>query len=178
MKKVIIAAALILAAAVSQAAAVGWTCLGGTNYKEGSYSFFVIGKNGVTGTDQIKTIVAAGGLSAADSYAYFKGGAVTSAGALSRPNTTTPAVDIAYSGSGTDNYTAFIVVQDKDGKNASFTSTSSITMVDDSTSKTFGFANQATNFSNNSFTVNTPEPTSGVLLLLGMAGLALKRKRA
>ena len=30
----------------------------------------------------------------------------------------------------------------------------------------------------NGYTVNVPEPTSGILLILGMAGLALKRKRA
>ena len=30
----------------------------------------------------------------------------------------------------------------------------------------------------NGYTVNVPEPTSGLLMLLGMAGLALRRKRA
>lgn len=177
MKKVIIGAVLILAATVSQAAAVGWTCMNAANFKSGSYSFFVIGKNGVTGVDQIKAIVAAGGLSKADDYAYFSG-SITAAGLASRANTVTPAVEISYSGSGTDTYSAFIFVQDKDGKNASFTTTESITMDNDSTSKTFGFGNQAASFTANNFTVNTPEPTSGVLLLLGMAGLALKRKRA
>ena len=176
MKKLIIAAAIVCAAVVSQAAAVGWTCMNAVDFKGGDYSFFVIGKNGVTSVDQIKAIVEADGLSAADNYAYFTGGKVSSAGAASRANTVTPKVDITYSGSGTDNYQAFIFVQDTAGEKASYTSTVSITMADDSTSKTFLFANQGTNLANNKFDV-APEPTSGLLLLVGVAGLALRRRR-
>ena len=177
MKKLIIAAAIVCAATISQAAAVGWTCMNAADFKSGDYSFFVIGKNGVKDAAQIKAIVEAGGLAAADSYAYFTGGEVSSAGVASRANTVTPKVDIAYSGSGTDTYQAFIFVQDADGKFASYTDVKSITMADDSSSKTFGFANQAANFTANKFAV-APEPTSGLLLLLGVAGLALRRRRA
>ena len=177
MKKLIIAAAIVCAAVVSQAAAVGWTCMNATDFKGGDYSFFVIGKNGVTSVDQIKAIVEADGLSAADSYAYFKDGQVSSAGAASRANTATPKLDIAYSGEGTDTYTGFIFVQDAAGEKASYTSTASVTMTNDSTAKTFGFANQGANFKANKFDV-APEPTSGLLLLVGVAGLALRRRRA
>ena len=45
-----------------------------------------------------------------------------------------------------------------------------------SASYTFGTA--GTSASPKTFTTAAPEPTSGLLLLLGMAGLALKRKRA
>ena len=59
-------------------------------------------------------------------------------------------------------------------------------MANDSTGKTFGFGNQSTNFANNKFAVgggsgggeSVPEPTSGLLMLIGAAGLALRRKRA
>ena len=176
MKKLIIAAAIVCAATISQAAAVGWTCMNATDFKGGDYSFFVIGKNGVTGIDQIKAIVEAGDLSAADSYAYFKGGAVSAAGVASRANTVTPKVDIAYSGSGTDTYQAFIFVQDAAGEKASYTDIKSIEMDNDSSGKTFAFGNQAAAFSSNKFDV-APEPTSGLLLLVGVAGLALRRRR-
>lgn len=177
MKKLIIAAAIVCAAVISHAAAVGWTCMGATDYKGGNYSIFVIGQNGVSGTDQIKAIVAAGGLEAASSYAFDTDVVNASSGVASKASATS-GKSITYSGSGTDTYQAFIFVQDAAGKNASFTSVASITMTNDSTGKTFGFASQTVNFSSNNFTVNTPEPTSGMLLLLGMAGLALKRKRA
>ena len=173
MKKLIIAAAIVCAATISQAAAVGWTCMGTSAFSGGDYDIFVIGKNGVTGVDQIKAIVAAGGLEAASAYAFDTGSVSTTASKAA----TQSGKSITYSGSGTDSYSAFIFVQDAKGENASFTSTASITMGDDSTSKTWGFANQATNLANNKFAV-APEPTSGLLLLLGVAGLALKRRRA
>ncbi len=43
---------------------------------------------------------------------------------------------------------------------------------------TIGFGNMQTATQNASNWQSVPEPTSGLLLLLGMAGLALKRKRA
>ena len=177
MKKLMILAACVLCAAVTQAASVGWSCAGATNFKGGSYSLFVIGQNGVTGADQIKAIVAAGGLSKADSYALYKGGEVNSSGAASLTADVSGA-SITWTGPDPEVYTAFIVVQDSAGTKASFTATKTVTLENNSTSKSWNFTNQATAFGNNSFTVNTPEPTSGVLLLLGMAGLALKRKRA
>ena len=40
------------------------------------------------------------------------------------------------------------------------------------------FALTAANFTNSGTIASVPEPTSGILLLIGMAGLALRRKRA
>ena len=59
-------------------------------------------------------------------------------------------------------------------------------MDNNNTAKNFAFANQATNLGNNKFTVGggggggepVPEPTSGLLMLIGAAGLALRRTRA
>ena len=175
MKKLIIAAAIVCAAVVSQAAAVGWNCAGATNFKGGDYSIFVVGMNGVTGTDQIKAIVAAGGLEAASAYA-FGGDVVNSSGAATKASGSS-GKSITWTGPGEENYSAFIFVQDVDGEFASYTDVKSITMADNSTSKTFQFQNQATAFTANKFAV-APEPTSGLLLLLGVAGLALRRRRA
>ena len=184
MMNLMIAAAIVCAAAISQAAAFGWSCAGATNYKGGSYSVFVLGENGL-GSDyaaaaaQIKALVADGGLGAADAYAAYKGGTVAANGSAVLANSISP-VKYSFKEGGTtaeNTRTAFIFVEDADGEFASYTAANSQTMANDSTGKTWGFASQATNFSANNFAV-APEPTSGLLLLLGVAGLALRRRRA
>ena len=170
-----------MTAAITHAAAVGWTIGGTSAYNGGTYDLFVIGLNGVTGVDQITAMVAAA--TDVSSYAFAEGAV---ANAISK-TAATSGKSIAYSGSGTDTYSAFAVLWSDDGKEASFTSTASIQLANDSTSKTFTFANQSTNLANNKFAVGgggsgggepVPEPTSGLLMLIGAAGLALRRKRA
>ena len=172
MKKLIIAAAIVCAATISQAAAVGWSAAGATGYS--TYDMFVIGLKGVTSVDQIKAIVEAGGLEAASAYA-FAGGTLNNGAAVQAANTSP--YSITYSGSGTDNYTAFIFVEDAAGEKASHTATFGFSIANNDTPKTLTFGNQTSNYTNNKFDV-APEPTSGLLLLVGIAGLALRRRRA
>ena len=160
--------------AVSHAAAVGWTIAGATVYAGGKYDVFVIGQKGVTDVAQIAALVAAD--KSVSAYAFYEGGDVTSTGSATLSNSAS-GKSITYSGSGTDTYQAFAVLWTDDGKKASYTSVATITMANDSTAKTFGFGNQSSNLASNQFTVNVPEPTSGLMLLLGVAGLALKRRR-
>ena len=173
MKKLMILAAAVMLASITHAAAVGWSIAGATAYAGGSYSVFVIGLNGVTDVNQMVALVSAG--TAVDSYA-FGGGTVTSTGSaiVTAANS---GKSITYSGSGTDVYEAFAILWKDDNSAASYTATKSISMANDSTGKTFTFGNQSTSLASNQFAV-VPEPTSGLLLLLGMAGLALKRKVA
>lgn len=172
MRKLLTLAVAIVLAATTHAAAIGWTIAGTSAYSGGTYDVFVIGLNGVTGVSQITALVEAG--TDVASYAFGTGDVGTTASAPM----TTSGKSITYSGSGTDSYSAFAVLWKADGKEASYTSTATIQLANDSTGKTFGFGNQSSNLAANNFTVNVPEPTSGLMLLLGVAGLALKRKRA
>ena len=180
MKKMMILVAAVAMAAIANAAAVGWTCAGATAYAGGTYGVYVIGMNGVTSVDQIQALAATG----ADLSAYqFASGTVASNGAANTAATASGKA-ITYNAGGTtaDNtYQAFMVMFDAAGENGSVTSVASTTLANDTTTKTFLFGNQSSNLANNSFAVSTsdvPEPTSGLLLLLGVAGLALRRRRA
>ena len=182
-----IAAAVALVATFAQAAKVGWTCAGATDFADGNYALFVgaLGKSVDTAAIQA-AIVEAGGLSGVEGA--FATGSITSAGGISAPNSTS-GKSISWSGDGTDRYYAVLFVEDADGTIASFSGEKYIDLANDTTGKTWNFGAQGTAFGNNEFeigtptpppgpTPDTPEPTSGLLLLLGVAGLALKRKRA
>ena len=179
MKKLMIALAAVAMAVGAEAAAVGWSCTAANAFKSGDYSVFIIGQNGVTDAAQLKTIIAAGGLSAADSYAFYKGGEVTSSG-LANNNATGSGLSITYNptgGAAGNTYEAVLFAESSDGKSASYTDLKSITLENDASDQNWAFGNQRTTMGNNTFAV-APEPTSGLLLLVGVAGLALRRRRA
>ena len=183
MKKMIMVAAIVCAAAFANAATVGWTNAGLTNYKNDAYALFVIGQNNVTDIATVTAILDAG--SDYSSYAFGSG-----------TISTTGAASVAASASGktldAGTYQSFLVIFD------------AATPVSGSTKYTVvsGLAGQTINIGASTATKSfiggnlagtmsaaswnsfgsagpiAPEPTSGLLLLLGMAGLALKRKHA
>jgi len=183
MKKLLTLAAVAMIAATTHAAAVGWSLMGASAYANGSYGIYVIGMNGVTDAAQIAALVAAG--TDVSGYAFYNGGTVSGTG-MATLAATSSGKTITYSGSGTDTYNAFAVLWSADGTEASYTSTAKIDMANDSQTKTFLFGNQSANLTANKFAVGggsgggepVPEPTSGLLMLIGAAGLALRRKRA
>ena len=189
MKKLMIAAAIVCAAAMSQAATFTW----------GSGQLFApkdaTGAKGTGATYAIRSASADmlswyvfEGLSSTDYSAAQTAGTVygwlttapqsgsklapATQGTGSGATATTITTD-KYDAKETVNWAAVIVYTDGDGKKWYTEATGSDTFDD------LGTAITKTNIGKNVSTwTAVPEPTSGLLLLLGVAGLALRRRRA
>ena len=179
MKKMIMVAAIVCAAAFAQAATVAWSAAGMGNYKNDAYQMFIVGQNGVESINTITALLDAG--SDTSSYA-FGSGVVSSTGLASNAN----------SGKTLDpgTYTSFMVLFDGatagDASNyvvLSGAATQTQTFTASAAKVTFGAGNVSTTVNNaanwKSFGKGggVPEPTSGLLLLVGGAMLALRRKQ-
>ena len=180
MKKLIMFAACAMLAAYAQAASVGWTLAGANAFAGDKYMFFVEGQNGATSIAMITALLEKG--EDVSSYAFGSGNVAGNG---------TANVLAANSGKTLDagTYTSFYVVFDsatltaKETKYAVVSGAANLTKeIGGSTASiAFAAANQAT-FLNNSANWATygaiPEPTSGLLMLVGLGALALRRKRA
>jgi len=181
MKKLITFAACAMLAAISHGATVGWTmATGSTSYAGYAYDIFVIGQSGVESVATITALLDAG--TSVDSYA-FGTGAIGSNGNV----TVLPAASGKSLDAGT--YTSFMVVFDTATPSAG---DSQYVVISGGANQTKTIAATTANTSfvagNVSSTLSNadnwksygavPEPTSGLLMLLGMAGLALRRRRA
>ncbi len=190
MKKLMIAIAAVAVAIVTQAASVdwsvaknGWTLNNGTKPAEG-YAVYLI--NGATALDTIAaSINATTGAFNADQTWVF-GSAVTSgsAGKVSALTTTTDKLT-----RGTDYDFALLMIDTtvagspKYMVSDTYTQTAYLSGTDEAMSISFGSDRLGANALTASATAANgwaavPEPTSGLLMLLGMAGLALRRRRA
>ncbi len=176
MKKLIIAAAIALAAIASQAASVTWSI---NNIQASPANAAAAG-----------WLVALYSSDTAFSFEAAKAGTITALDTTSAVASGT----IIKSSSTFGNYSAndpvntYAVIFD-----AATIADASYFVVSDTLNKsitaagsnlTISFGNMASTATSNMFrnaswtAASVPEPTSGLLLLLGMAGLALKRKRA
>lgn len=187
MKKMIIAACAIALAGLTQAATVGWGYAGAISNAEAkgsAYSFFLIGQNGVTSEAQIADMIAAG----TDVSAYAFGSGTTTANGIvnvspaNSGKTITVASEtvvegfmVVFNNASAADATKFLVIGNDD---CGLANGYAKTVAPTTANVSFAAGNVANYVNNASNWQDIPEPTSGLLLLLGVAGLALKRKRA
>ena len=179
MKKLLIAFAAVASAMAVNAAACSWSTTG-TIYQPTDSSAAVAGFTAYlfdTTTVSQSALVAA----------LRDGGSITDYSAMSTYTTPTAAkvASTAFEQDSGKTITAFFAIVQDDYV---YISNSKDATTMDIGTATFGFMSQSTN-SKNVFDSTTayssagwyqtvPEPTSGLLMLLGMAGLALRRRRA
>lgn len=200
MKKLMVIAAVAVSAICSQAATVSWTCTNvsgpdgkalGTGH---AYLFMVPVTSGKADTTSwagldgkgLEAMTAA--LAGADWDYKFSDLTGATAGTWTYTSTqkvTLPTnEDLGVDKQAGQKWSPYLVIFNTDTVTADSkymvtTAANGATVMDDSagTTKQFLLGNQST-ASGTWYAVGTPEPTSGLLLLLGFAGLALKRKRA
>lgn len=186
MKKLMFMLAVVAMAVGTQAASVNWTCsdvyAGNTSDSISGVAYFLttdmlaysdaqalVGK----GVDVIKAALGS-------AYSYLgSGGKFTVKGGNAVANATLGLTDGA-------SYTGYLMIFDTatvtDSSHFYLTSTKNFDTMsgaDDSTKVSWGSQYSNTTVAGNWASVGpVPEPTSGLLMLIGMAGLALRRKRA
>ena len=190
MKKLIIAVAAICVAVVTQAATANWKASASNVYAgnatdkySGTAYYF---DAGVMSQAALFAIFEAG-TAIGSSTAGYVGTATISSGTMGA--TSFSYGEQSTSASDTNDYTFyFAVIKDDD---IYFSNEKLMSANATATAKTVGFGTQAgsSTFSNLApaegfqgagkwSSTAVPEPTSGLLMLLGMAGLALRRRRA
>ena len=157
MKKLLILAAVIVAGVAANAATFKWSA--GNLYASN-------GKDKFTGDVNLYAYLATADASTATIVSTVKASAT---GAIAATTFTDDSLV------GGNDYTFFISFVDN-GKQ--FTSATKTAAAYATQSQTIAFGNMQSATQNTSNWQVVPEPTSGLMLLLGVAGLALKRKRA
>ena len=184
MKKLVIAAAVVCTAVFAHAAAANWKASASGMYNgTGSTADSALYSGAAYVFD-------AGVTSQAALFAIIESG--TAIGSSTAGYITTATFDegafggltFANGEQGGGSYTYYFVVVDDD--KAYFSNEKSVTANTTATAKNVGFSSQSgssslpagTGFQGAGAWSAVPEPTSGLLMLLGMAGLALRRRRA
>ena len=188
MKKLMIAAAVICAAAFVQAASIDWgvpnnAILMGDGTSKPATGTLVYLINGSTTLDTIASAVSSGKVTEQDWYYGSK--ATSNTKGYIAENTVDGGSKLTAGSS--YNFSALLIDGDKYMVSKAFAQTAYTPGVDEARSVSF----DSSYFGANALTASaagaqngwaataaTPEPTSAMLILLGFAGLALKRKRA
>ena len=186
MKKLMFMLAAAVAVVSAQAASVNWTC---TNVKDGSgnaingVAYFI---NAATlSQDAFKALSGADAFNTALSgmYSYTPSSVGNDAGKYTVDSA--HAVNNATLGlSDATAYSVYLAVFDTatitDSSKYYLTDAKDLTTLSGTSSASLKFGNQSTpsQAAGAWGSVNVPEPTSGLLMLVGLAGLALRRRRA
>ena len=188
MKKLIIAAVAVCAAVVAQAATANWKASASNMYAGNSTDKYTgtayYFDAGVTSQAALFAIFEAG-TAIGSSTAGYVGSASISSGTMTA--TSFSYGEQSASASDTNDYTFYFAVIKDDA--IYFSNEKEMSANATATAKTVGFGTQngtstfsslapATGFQGAGKWSAVPEPTSGLLMLLGMAGLALRRRRA
>ena len=182
MKKLMFMLAAVAMAVVAHGASVYWTC---TNVKDGSgnaidgIAYFI--DAATLSQSEFRALNGAAAfntaLSGAYSYTPSEAGKYTVAMADAVANSTLGLSDATA-------YSVYLAVFDTatitDSSHYYLTDVKDLTTLSGTSSASLKFGSQSTaSQAAGAWTsVNVPEPTSGLLMLIGMAGLALRRKRA
>ena len=177
MKKLIVAAAIVCAAALVQAATVNWTISGvkaeGNTSPTAGWAVMAFYTEVGAGSDAIVSAIQS---KTAESKAFETASLAVSMskGKVAAHNAT--AAGITDTSKNYDFY--FVVFNDADATKATMYAIQSA--LNQEYSSLDGNYSVASTFSASTPWASTavPEPTSGLLMLLGMAGLALRRRRA
>lgn len=184
MKKLLIMGAVVALTAMSQAASFSWkTSATGKIYEVGTTTLLASGTaylfdSATVSQQSVLTAFLGTGVDytkAIDSSAISSGAIAAKSGE-----------GLISWGSAGDTLSAYAVfevgdnifISDLVNGTAQATSTTTLSFNLKSATQAAAFADTATFSSGGWYTASVPEPTSGLLILLGMAGLALRRRRA
>lgn len=180
MKKIILAAAIVCATALAGAATVGWTHAGLNSCAGNNYYVFVVGQNGVADIATVTALLDAG--EDFSSYVFgngtigangFANVAASSSGKTLGAGTYTAFTVVFNSAAPTAGESQYLLVSGQPRQTQTVAATTaSVQFIAGNVST---LANNAANWKD--YGAAVPEPTSAMLLVLGVAALALRRKQ-